>query len=439
VFRSGINNSTTTIGYPSYIAKRYLTARKSISNDTQPGGAPKRSEKSERRFVSLIVIIATAGIALGVSALIITLSILGGFEETLTNNVVGFTAHAEIAGYGNRPIPDYEGLSNYLRKRVKEIKSLTPFVQREAILRSSSGVAGVVLKGSPISDTTSIARKKIVKGSDFSNTNNDTLPPILLSKGLAKDLHTDVGKSIAAIRFNEKLRSREDILSNIKKFRVIGIFETGMAEYDNTHAYTTLSAAQEFSGFGPTQVSGYDVMANDLTQAREVSEKLNRVLKYPFFSQSVFDLYQSIFAWIDLQKKPIPIILGLIIIVATFNVVSTLLLIVIEKTHSIGVLKALGARDRGVAQIFITEGMAIAIAGTLIGDLFAFAVCLAESHFHFFKLRADIYFMSSVPISIEWQHYVIISLISFVLALSATLIPARIATRMRPLQALNFG
>lgn len=389
--------------------------------------------------MSLIVIIATTGIALGTAALIITLAILSGFEKTLTDNVVGFTSHAEIMGYGGRPLPSYPTVSKYLLQRVPEITHLTPFVQREAILRSSSGVAGIVLKGLPVDDTFSIARKKIIKGHDIKFATGDTLDPIIISKGLANDLKTDVGKSLAAIRFNEALRTREDILSNIRKFRVVGIFETGMADYDNSHAYTTLNAAQAFNGFSPTQVSGYDVLTSDLANARKVSEKINRTLRYPYFSQSVFDLYQTIFAWIELQKKPIPIILGLIIIVATFNVVSTLLLIVIEKTHSIGILKSLGARNRGVGRIFTLEGMAIAISGTLLGDLFALVVSWLEAHYHFFKLRADIYFMSSVPISIEWQHYVIISVIAFVLALSATLIPASIASRMRPLEALNFG
>ena len=379
------------------------------------------------------------GITLGTAALIVTLAILSGFEKTLTDNVIGFTSDIEIASYGNRPIPAFPGTMRYLRQHVPEIRELTPYVERQAILRSPKSVAGVVLRGVPLTDTSALPRKRIIRGVDLAKAPPDSLDPILISKGLAKDLGTDVGKSIAAIRFNERLRTREDILNNIRRFRIVGIYATGMSQYDNTLAYTSLQAGQGFNGFSPTQVSGFDVRTATLEEANAVAAKINRILGYPNFARSVYEVYPSIFAWIDLQKKPIPIILGLIILVATFNIVSTLLLIVIEKTHSIGVLKSLGASSRGVAKIFITEGMVIAIAGTLIGDLFGFLLSFTESQFHFFKLRSDIYFMSSVPISIEWQHYAIVSVISLALALSATLIPARIAARMQPLHALNFG
>jgi lipoprotein-releasing system permease protein len=336
-------------------------------------------------------------------------------------------------------LPDYQVTATKLRQRVKEITELTPFVQREAILRTASGVAGVMLKGLPTEDTSTLARQRVTSGVDLAFAHDDTLPPLLISQGLAKDLKTGVGKSIAAIRFNERMKSREDIISSIKKFRVVGIFQTGMTEYDNSHAYTLLPAAQDFNGFSRTQVTGYSVKTTDLTKARATAERINEVLKYPYYAQSVYDLYQTIFAWIDLQKKPIPIVLGLIIIVATFNIISTLLLIVIEKTHSIGVLKSLGATSKGVARIFIAEGMVIAALGSLFGCMIGFAISWLQLTYHFFRLRSEIYFMSSVPISIEWQHYAIVCSIAMLLALSATLIPARIAARMKPLHALNFG
>lgn len=376
---------------------------------------------------------------LGTAALVVTLAILSGFENTLTNNVLGFTSNVEISSYGNRPLPDYQGISRFLERKVPEITQLTPFVEHDAILRSPRGVAGVVLRGVPPEDTTVLAMKKILSGESLAFHSTDSLDPIVISKGLAQQLRTSVGKNIAAIRFNEKLRTREDILSNLRMFHVVGTYATGMSQYDDMLAYTTLHAAQSFNGFSPTQVSGYDVRTPTLASSVPVAAKLNRVLFYPYIARSVYDVYPTIFAWIDLQKKPIPIILGLIILVAAFNIISTLLLIVIEKTRSIGVLKSLGASTGEIARIFITQGMTIAIFGTLMGDVLGFILCTLEAHFHFFKLRSDIYFMTSVPVSIEWQHYAIVSAIALVLALSATLIPARIAARMQPLHALSFA
>lgn len=383
--------------------------------------------------------IAAGGIMLGTAALVITLAILSGFEKTLTGNVLGFTSNVEISSYGNHPLPDFPGTSRYLLRKVPEIVQMTPFVEREAILRSPRGVAGVVIRGIPPKDASVLAMKKIVSGHSLASATLDSIDPIVLSSGLAKQLSTTPGKIIAAIRFNERLRSREDILANLHRFRVVGTYATGMSQYDDMLAYTTLPAAQAFNGFSLTQVSGYDIRTPTLESSTPVAAKINRILRYPYVARSVYEVYPTIFAWIDLQKKPIPIILGLIVLVAAFNIVSTLLLMVIEKTRSIGILKSLGASRGGIARIFITQGMTIAVVGTLLGDLLGFILCTLESQFHFFKLRSDIYFMTSVPVSIEWQHYVIVSGIALVLALSATLIPARIAAKMQPLHALSFA
>lgn len=377
--------------------------------------------------------------ALGTATLIVTLAILSGFEKKLTDNIVGYTAHAEITSYGNRPLPDYPGSMKYLFRKVPSITALSPYVEQEVVLRSPNGISGIVLQGVLPSDSLTLALKKIIKGNTLSLSTTDSVPGLLISKGVAKDLGTDVGRMLTALRFHEGMQTREDLLSHLEKFRVIGIFETGMTEYDNGLAYTTLGAAQKFSGFSTTQVSGFRVLGSELSEARNLSKNISKILRYPYFSQSVYDLYPTIFGWIELQKKPIPIILGLIIIVAAFNVISTLLIMVIEKTRTIGVLKSLGAANSGVAQIFLTEGMVITISGVVFGNIIGFSLSWLELTFHIFKLRSDIYFMSSVPISIDWEHYVIVSIIAIVISLSATLIPARIASRVLPLTALKFG
>lgn len=234
------------------------------------------------------------------------------------------------------------------------------------------------------------------------------------------------------------MRSREDILTNARKFRVVGIYETGMSEYDNAVAYTTLTSAQEFLHYPPKRVTGFSLLGKDINDSRQLTEKVNRTLRYPFYATSVYDIYQTIFAWIELQKKPIPIVLGLIIIVAAFNIVSTLLIMVIEKTRSVGVLKTVGATDTGIAQIFLTEGFTISLIGVLIGNVLGFSLSYIQQEFQLFKLQSSIYFMSSVPISIEWQQYLIVSVITIAISLAATIIPARVASRILPLKALKF-
>ena len=330
-------------------------------------------------------------------------------------------------------------MESVIQTRVPEVVKLTPFVSQEAIVRSPRGVSGLAIKGLPLSDTALIARKRIIAGHDLSvPTPGDSLDQILISKATADELHTTPGKAIAAIRFNERMQTREDLLRNYHRFRIAGVFETGMTEYDAATAYITLDAAQRFAYFSPTEVSGYEMMTTSIGAGDSVTKKLNRLMHYPYFAESIYTTHQAIFAWIELQKQPIPIILGLIMIVATFNVVSTLLLIVVEKTHSIGVLRAIGVRAGGIRDIFLHEGLIIACAGIVAGDLFAFVLCWLEAHYQFLKLQSDIYFMSSVPIALDWHHYAIVSAIAFVLSVAATYIPARIASRMTPLNALRF-
>ncbi len=399
----------------------------------QGGGSAKK------RFVSFIIAIAVGAVALGTATLIIALSILSGFEQTLTNNVIGYTAHAEIASYGNRPLPEYPSTIKYLKTKAPHISVLVPYVEQDAVLRSSSGVAGIMLQGVPIGDTITLAFKKLVAGHNPTQEATDSLPEIIISKGVAKDLHTEVGKTLSVFRFFEGMQTRDDLLKNLMRFRVVGIFETGMTEYDNALAYTTLATAQRFRNFSPTQVSGFRMLVDNVDNIKPITEDIRKHLRYPYSISSVYEIYPTIFGWIELQKKPIPIILGLIIIVAAFNVISTLLILVMEKSRQVGILKSLGANDSSVVAIFLSEGAYIAIIGTIFGNILAFGLSWLQYHYHFFKLRADIYFMPSVPITIEWQYYALVTAIALVITISAALIPARIATKITPVKALKFG
>jgi lipoprotein-releasing system permease protein len=353
--------------------------------------------------------------------------------------VIGYTAHAEIASFGNRPLPEYPTTIKFLKQNVAHIQAITPFVEQEAVLRSSRGVAGTIVEGVPVNDSLTMAFKKLIRGHIPLDHSLDSIPQLILSKGTASELHLDTGKIVTVFRFIEGMQSREDMLRFLQQFRVVGIFETGMTEYDNSLSYTTLASAQRFRMTSPTQVSGFRLLFDDLSNIKQVLSDLKKQLHYPYYAQSVYDIYPTIFGWIELQKKPIPIVLGLIIIVAAFNVISTLLILVMEKTKQIGVLKSLGASNPSVLAIFISEGGYIASWGIVAGNMLAFIISWLQDHYHFFKLRADIYFMPSVPISIEWQHYVIVSLIAVAITVTAAFIPARIATKVKPVKALKFG
>jgi len=227
-------------------------------------------------------------------------------------------------------------------------------------------------------------------------------------------------------------------MPKIFQFTISGIYETGMSEYDDINIYISLKAAQSLFDFG-NSVTGYHLKIDDPQKATEVSIDVMRVMGYPFYARTVFQIYRNFFNWIELQKKPIPIILSLIIAVATFNIIGTLLMVVMEKTHEIGVLKAIGANSKSIRKIFIMEGLFIGMVGTLLGNLLAFGLCFSQQYFKYFSLPAGIYYMDTVPIFMQWERFALVSIISLLLCFLSTLIPAYVASKLNPINSIRFS
>jgi lipoprotein-releasing system permease protein len=222
------------------------------------------------------------------------------------------------------------------------------------------------------------------------------------------------------------------------QFQVVGIYESGMAEYDDVYAFTHLRDAQILFQIVDA-VSGYDVMLTRVDSAASVADQAQDLLGYPHYGRTVFETYRNLFSWIELQKEPIPIILGLIIIVATVNIIGTLLMMVLDKTREIGVLAAMGATRGGIARVFLRQGLTIAFLGTGAGNLLAFALCFIQLQFRVLSLPSDIYFMTSVPILLRWEDFALVTALTIGLCLLSALIPARLAARLSPVQAIRFS
>jgi lipoprotein-releasing system permease protein len=173
--------------------------------------------------------------------------------------------------------------------------------------------------------------------------------------------------------------------------------------------------------------------------AASVADRVQDLLGYPHYGRTVFQTYRNLFSWIELQKKPIPIILGLIIIVATVNIIGTLLMMVLDKTREIGVLRSLGATRWGIMRIFLRQGLTIALVGTFLGNALAFALCYAQMQFRFFALPSDIYFMTSVPILLRPEYFLLVSGATLLLCLASSMLPARLASRLHPVTAIRFS
>ncbi len=278
--------------------------------------------------------------------------------------------------------------------------------------------------------------KNITNGSFL--LNDDDEKTIVIGKKLADKLFVKVGDKLTVFSLkNDQIPSPEN-LPNIDKFEVAGIFESGMAKYDDSYAYVSLKSAQELFGIG-NNITGYDIKLGNISKIDSLTRHLGKQLRYPHSVRSIYQVHRNIFTWIELQKEPIPIVLALIILVAVFNIIGTLLMIVLEKTNAVGTLKSLGAKRRQVVFVFLLQGIVLAIAGIIFGNILAVILMEIQLKFNVITLPSSVYFMSTVPLMLSFNIILLVSLVTFLLCISASVIPAVIASKIKPLDSLRFN
>jgi lipoprotein-releasing system permease protein len=372
---------------------------------------------------------------LGTSALIIALSISNGFEKELKEKVIGFTSHIQVSKFDVRYFDKDDWASFEKIKTIPNVKFVSPFAGREAMIRSNYAIEGVYLKGILPEYDFSIIKKSIVEGKyDFDES--DGTPKIIIGKKLANKIGVELGDKVVILAIdpdNPYLTSPK-----VEQFKVSGIYETGMAEYDDIFVYVRLNHAQYLLDLG-NKVSGFDVMVKNVDYLDETALLIQDKLGYPYYARTMYQMYRNLFAWLELQKKPVPIVLGLIIIVAVFNIIGTLLMMVLEKTKEIGILKSMGANSKSIMKIFVFQGLFIGIAGTILGNILAYVLCSIQLKYKPLSLPEDIYLMSSVPILLQLENFILVSIVTLLLCFFATLIPSYIASRIEPVEAIRFA
>ncbi len=397
--------------------------------------------RSRNRFVSFLTFFATAGLAIGTAALLITISILNGFQKQIMKNVSNFTSNIEIQGFERVPLPDYQQTLKTMMAQ-GNVKSVSPFIEHEAMIRvrrtryvDVPSTDGLLLKGIlPEYDNTNL-RREIVAGS-YLLEKVGSMSPLLIGEKLARRLEIDIGDTVFV--FGVKGLPSPLNPPRVQSFVVTGIYQTGMSQYDDIYGYTNLEDAASLFNLPANSVSGYDVMVKNLGEVALTADVLQRVLGYPFYPRTMYQLYRNLFAWIELQKKPIPLIIALIILVATFNVIGTLLMIVLEKLNGIGVLKTLGATRRAITRIFLIKGAYIGALGTSIGAVLSFLILEIQAKYDLIRIPGSVYFMNTVPVSMNIWDFVVICSVAFLLSLVASYLPARAASGFDPLESVRF-
>lgn len=393
--------------------------------------------KKESSFISFITTISIAGIAIGVAALIIAVSVLGGFEKEITEKTISLSSHIQVTSFKKEGIADYNAVLEQLKDTSNNlfVKEAHPFVQREAVIKFKDRTEGIIIKGIRNEDSIFSRQRKIIQGAGTLGLVDSSVSNIIIGNKLANKLNIPVGSKIFIIA-TVGIPSAANTPS-VKGFNVIGIYESGLKEYDDVLLYTDLRDAQKLFSMGP-YVTGIEVFLTNTDKIRKVTNEIKAQVDYPNNNaRNVYQIYKGLFTWVELQKEPIPIVLGLIIIVAAINIIGFLLMLVLEKTETIGILKSLGAKNTDITFIFFIQGMLISLAGIISGNILGYGLCFLQLKYNLVKIP-EIYYMSAVPLEIDISTGIVITLIAVLLSILVTVIPSYMASRLNPITSLRF-
>ncbi len=391
--------------------------------------------KRENNFLSFISIASISGIALGIAILNIALTILNGFENSIEKHLIEMNAHITVSGFGNRNLEfSYSDLSK-IQNKFQNIVSISPFISKNGILKNGKYSEGISIEAIDPNRDNSNLRNYIISG-DY-DLNEDNKYKVLIGEKLADKLYIKVGDLITLFTLkNDRLPSLDNP-PIIEKFLVTGIYRSGMAEFDDLKVYTNLNQFQELTDLGEI-ISGFYIKIDSLKNIQPTARALNNYLGYPYYVRSFYKTHQHIFTWLELQKKPVPIVLGLIMLVAAFNIIGTLLMNIIQQLRKIGILKVLGMESRKIRNIYIIQGLIIALTGIFLGNLLTLLITYIQINYNIITLPSDIYFISEVPVYYDAGIYFIVSLVTLLLSLLISYIPSRIASGITPLTILRF-
>jgi lipoprotein-releasing system permease protein len=413
------------MSYELFIGLRYLKA------------------KRKQTFVSLITLISIAGVMVGVTALIVVIAVMNGFKEDLRDKILGVTSHVVISRFDGN-ISKYQEV----RAKVGEVSGVnaaTPFIYTQVMISSRKAISGAVLRGiEPKTASKVINLPKNLRAGSLEELEAEnkpegmrSTPGIILGNELARNIGALRGDPVTVISPLGRLTPLGRVPRS-QTFRVAGIFDSGMYEYDSTIAYVSLWAAQRFLGIGD-RVTGIEVRVDDIYAADRVARAIGKALGgYPYWSRDWMRMNKNLFSALKLEKIVMFIILTLIILVAAFNIVGTLIMVVIEKTRDIAILKSMGATRRSIMKIFMIEGAVIGLVGTLLGLLGGYTICTLLATYKFIELPSDVYYISTLPVRMNPLDVALIAVAAIVITLAASVYPAWQASRFDPAEAIRY-
>ena len=415
------------------------------------------SAKKSQKFISLNTWISIAGVGLGVMALIVVIAVMSGFSKDLRDKILGTNSHVVVSNMNRAMVENYDGIIKKVRS-VKGVIAAAPFIMNQVMLINGDRVSGIVVRGidpekeetvsdlgkNMVSGTVSDLKTKSSFSGEIKGREKKNRAGIILGKELSRRLGVEVGDIVSMVSPVSRV-TPVGLIPRMKLFKVVGVFESGMYEYDANLSFILLKSAQKFFSM-KNGVSGIEVRVADIEQAGNIASVIQKELGFPYLVRDWMRMNRNLFSALKLEKVVMFIILILIIFVAAFNIVSTLFMLVMEKAKEIAILKSMGASCSSIMKIYSYQGLVIGLVGTFLGCAAGFVIVpnlneivgSIESIFGIVAFPSDVYYLDRLPSKIQYMDSFLIIIFSVVICLVASLYPAWRASKLDLVDGLRY-